>query len=743
MNAPDFLYEFLPTIYRQLDLRRDMPLQALFTILQEQHDVLESDIAKLYDNWFVETCEPWALPYIADLLGADRFRHDVGGIDKRRLTANTLAYSRRKGIVATIEHVAEDATGWSARVVEGIDLMAMTETARRPRRRGRGTISVRDTVALDRLGGAFEHCGRTAQIRARELSNLDRVGIFLWRLQSYPMRLVEAAALGSEHDRFTFHPLGLDMRLFNRRLGRYGINRRNGMRNVSAPLSRRLLADELARPHATGPGDDCFLLAETPAFAIYLLGPTATAIPEPVPPSQLAIGDLDHWRHLAAAKDARVMVDPERGRLMLLSEADRRGGTRILTDHCYGLAGDVGGGPYFHPATPFAAAGAAWRARVDGFHIDSAGDAGESAGAGDAGDAGEGDAGDAGEIPGAGDIGETGDAGYYASLGAALRAWAASGKDGTLEIVDSGSYRLDGGDADRVLSSIVLAGGQRSLTIQAAPNQRPCLKGTLVIDATATDADAAVTLDGLMIDGAIHTRGGVNLTLRHCTVIPSHGHISVLAAPDASAGLHVVLHSCMTAGLRLPADASGLKITHSIINGVSLRAIAAPERGAGGDDGEPAELQLAGPPSIVTRSTLIGSVVVAEIQASDSIFTAPLAVTRQHQGFVRYCYVAAGSRTPRRYECWSDAHEVAGTCGADDPAIGRRIRPKFTSLHFGHPGYAQLAAACPREILAGASNGAEIGAFNGIDDIRRQDNLRDMLDEHLPVGYRPVTFYVT
>lgn len=721
MNAPDFLYEFLPTIYRQLDLRRDMPLQALFAILQEQHDVLESDIAKLYDNWFVETCEPWALPYIAELLGADRFRHDVDGIDKRRLTANTLAYSRRKGIVATIEHVAEDATGWSARVVEGIDLVAMTETARRPRRRGRGTISVRDIVALDRLGGAFEQCGRTAQIRAQELSNLDRAGIFLWRLQSYPMRLVEAAASGSDYDRFTFHPLGHDMRLFNRRLGRYGISRRNGMRNVAAPLSRRLLVDELARPHAAGPGDDCFLLAETPAFAVYLLGPSPTAIPEPVPPSQLVIGDLGHWRHLAAAKDARVMVDPERGRLMLLCEADRRRGTRILTDHCYGLAGDVGGGPYFHPATPFAAAAAAWRARVDGFHINSAGDAGE--------------------VAGSDETGETVDAGYYTSLGAALRAWAASGKDGILEIADSGSYRLDGSDADRVFSDIVLAGGQRSLTIQAAPNQRPCLKGTLVIDATATDA--AVTLDGLMIDGAIHTRGGLNLTLRHCTVISSHGHISVLAARDASAGLHVVLDSCITAALRLPADASGLKITHSIINGVSLRAVAAPERAAGGDDGDPAELQLAGPPSIVTRSTLIGSVVVAEIQASNSIFTAPLAVTRRHQGFVRYCYIAAGSRTPRRYECRSDAHEAADDGGTDDPAIGPRIRPKFTSLHIGHPGYAQLAAACPREILAGASNGDEIGAFNGIGDIRRQDNLRDMLDEHLPVGYRPVTFYVT
>jgi hypothetical protein len=156
-----------------------------------------------------------------------------------------------------------------------------------------------------------------------------------------------------------------------------------------------------------------------------------------------------------------------------------------------------------------------------------------------------------------------------------------------------------------------------------------------------------------------------------------------------------------------------------------------------------AALRFAGPAVIVARTTFIGAVVVAEIQASDSIFTAPLAVSHQHLGFVRYCSIAAGSRTPRRYVCQPDADQAGLSGGAGDPIAGSCIRPRFTSLTFGHPGYAQLAAACPREILAGASNGAEMGAFNIIDDIRRRDNLRDMLDEHLPIGYRPVTIYVT
>jgi hypothetical protein len=717
MSKLDFLYELLPTIYRQTDIPRDMPLRALFAILQEQHDLIESNIATLYDNWFVETCEPWALPYLADLPGADRIRHDIRGIDSRRLIANTIAYRRRKGIVATIEHVVEDATGWSARIVEGIDLVAVTEAGRRRRSRARGTVSTRDIAALDLLGGPFDGTSRTAQVRADGLSNLDRVGIFLWRLQSYPMRSVEAGTAGGGHGRFTFDPLGRDMPLFNRRLGSGGISRRNGMRNVSAPLSRRLLADELGRHGASRPTEDGFLSGTAPAFALHLVGSTTPAHGETLPPCKIAISDLGHWQQPPASKNARVAVDPERGRLMLLREEDRRSRIRILTDHCYGLAGDVGGGPYFQPATPFATGAPAWRARVGRCRIDAGGQRGQTSDTGDIG---------APEIK------------SFTSLGEALCAWAQTHEDGIIEIADSGTYRLDHSDRDGHFQNIRLEGNRRSLTIQAAPNQRPCIVGTFVIDATA--ANAKVTLDGLLIGGAVHTSAAMRLTLRHCTVTPAHGHVSLLADRDRSDGLRVVLESTVTAALRLPANARELKITDSIIDGGDLPAIAASGDGDEGNKNDRGNDH--GPPVIAERTTFIGAVLVAEIRASDSIFAAALAVTNRDQGFVRYCSIAPGSRTPRRYECQSDASNP-GDSGAGDTPLLPCIRPRFVSLRFGHPGYAQLAASCPREILAGASNGAEMGAFNVIDDARRQDNLRDILDEHLPIGYRPVTIYVT
>jgi hypothetical protein len=63
------LYELLPAIYRIRDANQGGALQNLFTILQDTHDTIDQDIANLYQNWFIETCAEWVVPYIGDLLG--------------------------------------------------------------------------------------------------------------------------------------------------------------------------------------------------------------------------------------------------------------------------------------------------------------------------------------------------------------------------------------------------------------------------------------------------------------------------------------------------------------------------------------------------------------------------------------------------------------------------------------------------------------------------------------------------
>src|SRR5262249_24215657 len=65
----DRLSELLPVIYRQRDLGVGTPLRQLLGVIAEQVDLVENDIAQLYENWFIETCEDWVVPYIGDLIG--------------------------------------------------------------------------------------------------------------------------------------------------------------------------------------------------------------------------------------------------------------------------------------------------------------------------------------------------------------------------------------------------------------------------------------------------------------------------------------------------------------------------------------------------------------------------------------------------------------------------------------------------------------------------------------------------
>ena len=76
MNATDTdasrvnrLYELLPAIHRMRDAERGYPLKALLQVIAEQVNVVEDDIAQLYENEFIETADDWVVPYIGDLVG--------------------------------------------------------------------------------------------------------------------------------------------------------------------------------------------------------------------------------------------------------------------------------------------------------------------------------------------------------------------------------------------------------------------------------------------------------------------------------------------------------------------------------------------------------------------------------------------------------------------------------------------------------------------------------------------------
>ena len=186
------LYDLLPAVYRNRDHELGEPLKALLAIIAEQIEVVEDDLAQRYDDLFIETCAEWAIPYIGDLLGV-RQLHPVPGVtvSRRAEVANTIAYRRRKGTATMLEQLASDVTGWRTRAVEFFELLTATQYLNHLRPGQGGPVDLRSWEPLERLGSAFETLSHTVDVRQiasqRGRFNISNVGIFLWRLEDFPL----------------------------------------------------------------------------------------------------------------------------------------------------------------------------------------------------------------------------------------------------------------------------------------------------------------------------------------------------------------------------------------------------------------------------------------------------------------------------------------------------------------------------------------------------------------------------
>ncbi|HEY9402518.1 MAG TPA: hypothetical protein VIQ24_07475 [Pyrinomonadaceae bacterium] len=330
------LYALLPAVYRLRDDEQGRPLKALLSVIAEQVAVLEEDLAQLYDDQFIETCAEWVVPYIGDLVGARGLQTwPEATFSHRAQVANTLAYRRRKGTAAMLEQLARDVTGWPASVLEFFQLLSTTQYMNHIRPQHPATVDLRDREALERLNTPFERLAHTAEVRHIETHhgryNIPNVGIFLWRLGSYP--LTDAPAHQLDARRFRFNPLGFDTPLYNRVVTEKEITHLAEPINVPAPLRPRPLERDLALHNGAGKSfqlkvDDAPIAAD--AIRICNLA-----------------DDGAGWLDRANDKHA---VDPALGRIML-PEGVYADPAKVRVSFHYGFSAEMGGGQYGRAST--------------------------------------------------------------------------------------------------------------------------------------------------------------------------------------------------------------------------------------------------------------------------------------------------------------------------------------------------------------------------------------------------------
>ncbi|MGB3271232.1 MAG: hypothetical protein WBA65_14900, partial [Rhodanobacter sp.] len=390
---PDRLYDLLPVVYRMRDAEQGWPLRDFLRVLARQADVLEQDIARLYDNAFIETCDDWVVPYLGDLLGYTLLPEAATlGEDSRRDArlgrvlapradvANTIDARRRKGTLSLLEDLSRDAAGWPARAVEFYRRLGWMQHLDHQHPHRGGTADLRDPGRLQRIGwvdGAFDPFAHSVDVRRlgsaqrRGRHNVPAVGVFACRLRSYPVTCTPAYCIEERGPQcFSFSVLGNDTPLFQRPVAESEPTHIADERNLPLPLRRWRFAERGSLADYASVSAE--LYGEGRSVEVWAPDWPAKGQGVPVPRELLVPADLSGWR--GQVKRGRVAVDPERGRLLF--PANQRPKRGVWVSYQYGFAGDLGGGEYarvtpelegatryvVHAARPDRAANVGWPA---------------------------------------------------------------------------------------------------------------------------------------------------------------------------------------------------------------------------------------------------------------------------------------------------------------------------------------------------------------------------------------------
>lgn len=713
--SADELWKLLPAIHRlrdaelgaeiarrsglpELEGEKLGPLRQLIEVIAGQVAVVDESLEQLYENQFVETAAPWALPYLGELLGIRGLAGRGAAIlAPRREVGHTIGYRRRKGTAAMLEQLAADTTGWPASAVEFFERLAATQHLNHLRPHIAGFASLRNADALEFFDSAFEKAARTMEARRiqseRGKWNIPNVGIFLWRLGAHSLTqspLVSSHLAGGRH--FRFHPLGVDAPLFTLPKTEVEIAHLATPLNVPIPITRRMLKGDL---EITPPNQFQF----HPKAAYY--GPDDVSMQmfwkpnSEISGNEILVADLSDrldnanvnvigWAHdsIAGLSDKFVLLDPILGRVLFPKATNPDGD--LLTDvpplgtFHYGFSANLGSGEYDRSRT---------LSNIEGQVLPVV-------------------------APTAADPRPIST--QLAALGA---------QPGVIEITESQRF-------PETLAALNVSG--RQLEIRAVDGSRPLVILSNPLNLTGNDA-SDLTLNGLLLAGKrIAVTGPLrHLRLRHCTFIAglsadTHGHVQRTAAETLrlnAAETELELTDCIVGPIRVHPDVR-VRLRNCIVDAGGVGNLAL---GPLNDPNAPA---LAGHWRI-ENCTVIGTARLGALElGSNCIFLGALDVERRQEGCVRFSWLPPGARTPLRYEC------LPREDGPD-------LRPEFTSLRFADPAYAQLSRFCPNPIRRGADDESEQGAFHDLLQPQREAHLRARLPEYLRLGLEAGVFFAT
>lgn len=558
-SPPIDLYPLLPALYRIRDAQNSYQLQAFLQIISTQANLVKGNIDGLWDDLFIETCAPWVIPYIGDLV-ANNPLHDVG-IGIRGDVAHTIYYRRRKGTLAMLETLARDVTRWGAHSVAFFEELGWTQNLNHERMampalrpppptsdpnivdphdpfcvNRVGTVNLRDLDTLDKIGGPFDITTHTVDVRpiCQVLGwyNIKNVGFFLWRLQSHALSNIPARRSTHYTDGFHFSPLGNPAPLFTRPPLTFQDMQQITESQTQGPIRPAAFYFRPADYYGSGPAS---------SFGIYTA--TNPLAPGLFPAATIVCRDLSGW---TPPPSGSIAVDVARGRLAFAPGESPAAG--VLTSFSYGFSGDMGGGPYDRNVAATVTSSTACDCAITSATLtfpDTLNQPNFFAALLQVG---------LGAIP---------------TVSQAIAAWSAGGSPpAVIQINDSGTF------SENLAINLPSNG---VLVIQSVNQERPLLLGNITVTTAPGTTASLFMLSGLLVAGQLHVAATLQaVDIVHCTLVPGLGldengdpvspdSPSLIVDPPNS-NLQVLIDHCIAGALQLPEEVLGLTVRDSIID---------------------------------------------------------------------------------------------------------------------------------------------------------------------------------
>lgn len=227
------LWALVPEVYRHEDGLAANPgvLRRIVELIGEEAAHSRRSIDRLWEDQHVETCDDWAVPYIADLVGA-RLVSARDARTSRVDAANAVRFRRRRGTPDLLDTLVRAISGWDVVLVEGFRRLARARhrldaiprvEGLFTRTQSGGTADLRNPAGAEINDTPFDeffHTLDTRRVRGRDgRFGIHKLNFHLYRTRAYemtdvdPMELSDPEGLGLPRT-FAFDPSGRNIPLF-------------------------------------------------------------------------------------------------------------------------------------------------------------------------------------------------------------------------------------------------------------------------------------------------------------------------------------------------------------------------------------------------------------------------------------------------------------------------------------------------------------------------------------------------